>query len=104
MADRAVDAIFSSEGGNCLSVLRRDKRNEYGETETEEQEKSHSPIGRTGCLIASRRSDWEEKVQEDNTRENMDEVENYVKKITEIFFQNALRKEQEQFIERRHPC
>jgi hypothetical protein len=60
--------------------------------------------GRTGCLINSRRSDWEEKVPEDNTRENMDEVENYEKKITKIFFQNALRKEQEQFIERRHLC
>jgi len=59
--------------------------------------------GRTGCLIDSRRSDREENVQEDNTRENMDEVENYVQKITEIFFQNALRKEREQFIEWCHP-
>ena len=33
----------------------------------------------------------------------MDEVENYVQKITEIFFQNALRKEREQFIEWCHP-
>jgi len=33
----------------------------------------------------------------------MDEVENYVQKIAEIFFQNALRKEQEQFIEWCHP-
>jgi hypothetical protein len=85
-------------------VLRRDKRNKYGEIETRRAGKSHSPIGRTSCLIDSRRSDWEEKVQEDNTRENMDEVENYVKKIIVIFFQNALRKEQEQFIERRYPC
>jgi hypothetical protein len=59
--------------------------------------------GRKGCLIDSRRSDWEEKVLEDNTRENMDEVESFVKKTTQIFFQNALRKEQEQFIERRPP-
>jgi len=28
----------------------------------------------------------------------------FVKKFTEIFFQNALRKEQERFIEKRRPC
>jgi len=60
--------------------------------------------GRTGCLIDSRRRDWEEKVQEENTRENVDEGENLCQNFTKIFFQNAPRKEQEQFIERRHPC
>jgi hypothetical protein len=63
----------------------------------QKQKSGRTPFtnGRTGCLLDSRRSDWEEKVQEDNTRENMDEVENYIKKITKNFFQNALRKEQE---------
>ena len=44
MADRAVNVIFSSEGGSYLRVLRSDKRNECGETETGKQGKSHSPM------------------------------------------------------------
>ena len=43
--------------------------------------------GRTGCLIDSRRRDWEEKVQEENTRENVDEGENLCQNFTKIFFQ-----------------
>jgi hypothetical protein len=59
---------------------------------------------RTGSLIDSRRSDWEEKTWEETLEKIWMRLRIYFKKINGIFFQNALRKEQKQFIERKHPC